>query len=374
MKLLLLAGTRPEVIKMAGVAYALQQRPDIQSLFCSTGQHRSMLDDTMADLRLKADVDLGVMEHARGLTDLTAYILQKLDPVIANFSPGWVIVQGDTTTAMAGALAAFYRKVPVAHVEAGLRTYNLYSPWPEEGNRKIVSAIATRHFAPTQVSRANLIAEGIADASIVVTGNSVIDALLHTRAKIMDDARLRDELNARLGWIDPNKRLILVTGHRRENFGEGFRTICEALKTLSHRPDVQIIYPLHLNPAVKGPVHEALGQEANIRLIEPLSYTPFVHLMMRCHLIMTDSGGVQEEAPSLGKPVLVMRDTSERPEAITAGTARLVGTSVATIVQAANAVLDDATIYETMSRASNPYGDGTAGRCIVRSLCDPVLL
>lgn len=370
MKLLLLAGTRPEVIKMAGLVFELRRRPGIQSMFCSTGQHRSMLDETMADLQLKADVDLRVMDHARGLTDLTAVLLQKLDPVIAEFGPDWVIVQGDTTTAMAGALAAFYRKIPVAHVEAGLRTRNLYSPWPEEGNRKIVGAIAARHFAPTSVSRANLVAEGIAAQSIVVTGNSVIDALLHTRDKITNDARLRAELDQRLSWVDPNKRLILVTGHRRENFGEGFRNICAALKTLSRRPDVQIVYPLHLNPAVKGPVHDALGSEANIRLIEPLGYTPFVHLMMRSHLILTDSGGVQEEAPSLGKPVLVMRDTSERPEAITAGTARLVGTSATTIVQAAGEVLDNVKLYDSMSRTSNPYGDGTAGRRIVRSLLE----
>lgn len=367
-KLFLIVGTRPEVIKMASLAFQLRQQTNIEWRLCSTGQHRSMLDETLADLGLTADIDLRVMDDASGLTDVTALTLQRLAPVLADYAPGYVVVQGDTTTAMCGALAAFYQRIPVAHVEAGLRTGNLYSPWPEEANRKIISAIATKHFPPTQQSRSNLLAEGIPDAGITVTGNTVIDTLVHTHAAIQTDATLSARLSERFNWLNPSKRLILVTGHRRENFGEGFAQICQALKTLANRGDVEIVYPVHLNPQVRKPVHEILGNHPAIHLIEPQNYSAFVYLMSRAFLILTDSGGIQEEAPSLGKPVLVLRDTSERPEAIAAGTAKLVGTNTATIVAHANTLLDEPLAFAAMSRINNPYGDGQASRRILEVL------
>ncbi|MEQ1696064.1 MAG: UDP-N-acetylglucosamine 2-epimerase (non-hydrolyzing) [Hyphomicrobiaceae bacterium] len=367
-KLLLIVGTRPEVIKMASLAFQLRQQTAIDWCLCSTGQHRSMLDETLADLGLTADIDLRVMDDAKGLTDVTALTLQRLAPVLASHAPDYVVVQGDTTTAMCGALAAFYQRIPVAHVEAGLRTGNLYSPWPEEANRKIISAITTKHFPPTAQSRANLLAEGIADAAITVTGNTVIDTLVHTHASIKSGAALTARLRDRFNWLNPSKRLILVTGHRRENFGDGFAHICQALKTLADRGDVQIVYPVHLNPQVRKPVHAILGNHPAIHLIEPQNYSAFVYLMSAATLILTDSGGIQEEAPSLGIPVLVLRDTSERPEAIAAGTAKLVGTNAASIVAHATTLLDDPQAFAAMSRINNPYGDGQASRRILEVL------
>ena len=368
-KLFLIVGTRPEVIKMASLAFQLRQQTALDWRLCSSGQHRSMLDETLADLGLTADIDLRVMDDATGLTDVTALTLQRLAPVLSDYVPDFVVVQGDTTTtAMCGALAAFYQRIPVAHVEAGLRTGNLYSPWPEEANRKIISAVTAKHFPPTQQSRANLLAEGIRDADITVTGNTVIDTLVHTHAAIKSNSTLAASLGARFNWLNPAKRLILVTGHRRENFGDGFAQICQALITLANRGDVEIVYPVHLNPQVRKPVHEILGGHSAIHLIEPQNYSAFVHLMSLATLILTDSGGIQEEAPSLGKPVLVLRDTSERPEAIAAGTAKLVGTNTATIVAHANTLLDDAQAFAAMSRINNPYGDGQASRRILEVL------
>ncbi len=327
-----------------------------------------MLDETLADLGLKADIDLRVMDDANGLTDVTALTLQRLAPHLAERKPSYVVVQGDTTSAMAGSLAALYQRIPVAHVEAGLRTGNLYSPWPEEGNRKIISALAAKHFPPTAQSRENLLREGVGDADITVTGNTVIDTLVHTHSRITDDPALAADLKRRFNWINPTKRLILVTGHRRENFGDGFREICHALLRLAARGDVEIVYPVHLNPQVRGPVHELLSQQQGIHLIEPQNYTAFVYLMSRATLILTDSGGIQEEAPSLGKPVLVLRDTSERPEAIAAGTARLVGTNANVIVEHATGLLENSDAIANMSRIVNPYGDGHAGGRILKVL------
>ena len=354
---------------MASLAFELRRQSVVEWCLCSSGQHRSMLDETLADLGLKADVDLRVMDDAKGLTDVTALTLQRLAPVLTDYAPSYIVVQGDTTTAMAGALAAFYQRIPVAHVEAGLRTGNLYSPWPEEANRKVISAITTQHFPPTAGARSNLLAEGIADADITVTGNTVIDTLIQTHAAIAANADLLAQLEARFAWLDPHKRLILVTGHRRENFGQGFAEICQALKALAARGDVEIVYPVHLNPQVRGPVHALIGAEPAIHLIEPQNYSAFVHLMSKSTLILTDSGGIQEEAPSLGKPVLVLRDTSERPEAIESGTALLVGTTAAVIVAHANRLLDHPDVIAAMSRISNPYGDGHAARRILKVLC-----
>ena len=353
---------------MASLVYELRRQSAVSWCLCSTGQHRSMLDETLNDLGLTADIDLRVMDHASGLTDVTALTLQRLAPALAEHKPSYVVVQGDTTSAMVGSLAALYQRIPVAHVEAGLRTGNLYSPWPEEGNRKIISALAAKHFPPTTQSRENLLREGVPGADITVTGNTVIDTLVHTHARIAADANLAASLKQRFAWLDPSKRLILVTGHRRENFGEGFREICLALKRLAARGDVEIVYPVHLNPQVRGPVHELIGQQSAIHLIEPQNYTAFVYLMSLATLILTDSGGIQEEAPSLGKPVLVLRDTSERPEAITAGTARLVGTNANTIVEQATLLLDNPQAIARMSRITNPYGDGHAGRRIFEVL------
>ena len=353
---------------MASLAIELRAQSRIEWRLCSTGQHRTMLDETLADLGLTADIDLRVMDDATGLTDVTALTLQRLAPELSKFAPDWVVVQGDTTTALTGALAAFYQRIPVAHVEAGLRTGNLYSPWPEEANRRMISAITTHHFPPTEVSRANLLGEGIKPDAITMTGNTVIDTLIHTHAAIMADPARHDALARRFAWIDLAKRLILVTGHRRENFGAGFAEICASLKQLADRGDVEIVYPVHLNPAVRGPVHAMIGGHPAIHLIEPQNYSAFVYLMARATLILTDSGGIQEEAPSLGKPVLVLRDTSERPEAITAGTAKLVGTHQATIVRHATALLDDPAALAAMSAISNPYGDGKAASRIIEVL------
>ncbi len=360
MKILTVFGTRPEAIKMAPVVNALSQIAGIESQVCVTAQHRQMLDQVLNLFDIRPEHDLNIMKPGQDLTDITANILLGLRSILKAQRFDMVLVHGDTTTAMAASLAAFYEKVPVAHVEAGLRTGNIYAPWPEEMNRSIVGRIAQLHFAPTQRARQNLLNEGVADESIQVTGNTVIDALQQVVDKIQTDASLKAEFESQFGFLNPSKRMVLVTGHRRENFGDGFERICTALALLSERSDIQVVYPVHLNPAVQEPVRRILGQATNVHLIEPQDYLPFVYLMTQAYLIITDSGGVQEEAPSLGIPVLVMRDTTERPEAVTAGTVKLVGTDQETILKETQLLLDDPSAYEVMSRAHNPYGDGKA--------------
>jgi UDP-N-acetylglucosamine 2-epimerase (non-hydrolysing) len=349
-------GTRPEAIKMAPVVRALAAAEDIDDRVCVTAQHREMLDQVLDLFAIVPEYDLNLMRPGQGLEDITAGVLHTLSPVLAEFKPQLVLVHGDTGTTLAASLAAYYKKIPVGHVEAGLRTGNIWSPWPEEINRKVAGAIATLHFAPTEKSKANLLAEGVPSGAIEVTGNTVIDALLDVVAMLEKDSAAFDRQFA----LDASKRLILVTGHRRESFGDGFQRICEALATLAARPDVEIVYPVHLNPNVKGPVEEKLSGLANVHLIAPQDYLPFVYLMSRADIILTDSGGVQEEAPSLGKPVLVMRETTERPEAVEAGTVKLVGTDAALIVSEVSHLLDDRAAYEAMAFAHNPYGDGQA--------------
>lgn len=369
MKILLVAGTRPEVIKTVGLVFASRGRSDCDLIMCSSGQHRTMLDETFAAFDVKPDHDLEVMSEKPGLDTLTARLVERMTPLIAELAPDAVLVQGDTTTAMVGALSAYYNRVPVGHIEAGLRTNNMYSPWPEEGNRRLVGSLARWHFPPTTVAEANLLREGVDPASIMVTGNTVIDALLWTRDRI-STGPAHEALAKQFSWLDASKRLVLVTGHRRENFGDGFRQICLALKQIAARGDVEILYPVHLNPNVKGPVHEMLADAPNVHLIAPQPYRAFVYLMTRAHLILTDSGGIQEEAPSLAKPVLVMRDTSERMEAIDAGAARLVGTNAGSIVNEATRLLDDAAAYEAMASVRNPFGDGKASQRILDRLME----
>jgi UDP-N-acetylglucosamine 2-epimerase (non-hydrolysing) len=360
-------GTRPEAIKMAPVVGALAAAADIDARVCVTGQHREMLDQVLALFDIAPEYDLNLMQPGQGLEDITAGVLQALSPVLDEFQPQLVLVHGDTTTTLAASLAAYYRKIPVGHVEAGLRTGNILSPWPEEVNRKVAGAITRLHFAPTDKSKANLLAEAVPTDHIVITGNTVIDALLDVVERLEADADQRAAFDAQFG-LDPAKRLVLVTGHRRESFGDGFLRICDALGTLAQRDDVEIVYPVHLNPNVKGPVEERLSQFANVHLIAPQDYLPFVYLMSRADVILTDSGGVQEEAPSLGKPVLVMRDTTERPEAVEAGTVKLVGTDTALIVTEVNRLLDNRAAYEAMSIAHNPYGDGQAAERILNTI------
>jgi UDP-N-acetylglucosamine 2-epimerase (non-hydrolysing) len=368
LKVLSVFGTRPEAIKMAPVVNALKIEPDIEARVCVTAQHREMLDQVLALFGIVPDYDLNLMKPGQGLHDITSAVLSGLKPVLEEFQPDLVLVHGDTTTTLSASLAAYYHQIAVGHVEAGLRTGNIYSPWPEEINRKVTGSIAALHFAPTQRSRQNLLHEGVDSDLVTVTGNTVIDALLDVVGKLEADPKLTADLDMKLG-INSDKRLILVTGHRRESFGDGFNRICSALVRLANRDDVEIIYPVHLNPNVKGPVEELLGARDSIKLIAPQDYLPFVHMMNRADLILTDSGGVQEEAPSLGKPVLVMRDTTERPEAIDAGTVTLVGTDDDLIESAACELLDDKAAYQAMSFAHNPYGDGKAAtRIIERAL------
>lgn len=368
MKVLSVFGTRPEAIKMAPVVNALHAAPDIDSSVCVTGQHRHMLDQVLDLFGITPDHDLDIMRPGQDLTDVTSHILLGLRRVLQAERFDMVLVHGDTTTTMAASLAAFYQKVPVGHVEAGLRTGNLHSPWPEEMNRCLVGRLAALHFAPTERARASLLAEGVNAADVHVTGNTVIDALKQTVHRLERDTMFGRGLHERFSFLQPGKRVVCVTGHRRENFGDGFERICHALKQLSQRDDVQIVYPVHLNPNVQEPVRRVLGDAPNVHLIEPLDYLPFVYLMSRSHLIVTDSGGVQEEAPSLGKPVLVMRDTTERPEAVEAGTVRLVGTDAQRIVSEAVRLLDDDTAYQAMARALNPYGDGLSSPRIVEAV------
>jgi len=368
-KVLTVFGTRPEAIKMAPLVHALANDADFEAKVCVTAQHREMLDQVLKLFEITPDYDLNIMKPGQDLTDITCRILEGLKSVFADFQPDVVLVHGDTATTMATSLAAFYHRIPVGHVEAGLRTGNLYSPWPEEANRKIAGHLAMYHFAPTENSRQNLLKESIPDSHIFVTGNSVIDALLWVRDKVMSDQHMMEKLGANYPFIDPNKKMILVTGHRRESFGGGFERICHALAEIAQaHPDVQVVYPVHLNPNVSEPVKRILHDIDNIILISPQEYLPFVYLMNHAYLILTDSGGIQEEAPSLGKPVLVMRDTTERPEAVDAGTVRLVGTDTQKIVNEVNRLLTDDAEYHEMSRAHNPYGDGHACQRILTAL------
>ena len=353
MKILSVFGTRPEAIKMAPLIKALQNDNRFEARVCVTAQHREMLDQVLSLFEITPDYDLNVMQSGQTLNDVTTAILGGMESVLQDYQPDMVLVHGDTATTFATALSAYYQKIPIGHVEAGLRTNNLYSPWPEEGNRKLTGALATLHFAPTEDAKNNLRTENVSDHTITVTGNTVIDALL----MVMDKAK---QIPLPEG-VDSDRPMILVTGHRRENFGTGFDNICQALKQIAHtHPHFQIVYPVHLNPNVREPVNRILAGVDNIALIPPQDYLPFVRLMQVSHHIITDSGGIQEEAPSLGKPVLVMRDTTERPEALTAGTIRLVGTDPHTIVSAVNELITDKNIYQTMSGAQNPYGDGQA--------------
>jgi len=369
MKILSVFGTRPEAIKMAPVIGALERQPGIQSIVCLTAQHRSMLDQVIDLFALKADFDLNLMADNQGLTHITSAVLTGLEPILREVKPDRVLVHGDTATTLAASLAAFYAHVPVGHVEAGLRTGDMMAPWPEEMNRKVADTICDLHFAPTQRARENLLKEGIPAKGISVTGNTVIDALQQITAQLDGDAKLAAEMARDLPPLSPDLRLVLVTGHRRESFGAGFERICEGLRQLADlRKDIEIFYPVHLNPNVREPVLRLLGSHPRIRLLEPLDYLPFVYLMNRCHFLISDSGGIQEEAPSLGKPVLVMREVTERPEAVAAGTVKLVGTDVAKIVAESCRLLDDSDAYMRMSQAPNPFGDGRAGERIVREI------
>lgn len=378
---MLVFGTRPEAIKMAPLVKEFQKYPeDFRTIVCVTGQHREMLDQVLEIFEIKPDYDLNIMKQGQDLYDVTAKVLLGMRDILKEEHPDVVLVHGDTTTSTAAALAAFYQQIPVGHVEAGLRTHNIYSPWPEEMNRQITGRIAEYDFAPTPLSRRNLEQEGVRPEKISVTGNTVIDALYMVVDKIKNDAalraRLEDELRsagydvARLG---AGRRLVLITGHRRENFGEGFISMCRAIKTLTEKyPDTDFVYPMHLNPNVRRPIHEVFGDNptglGNMFFIEPLEYLSFVFLMERSFIVLTDSGGIQEEAPGLGKPVLVMRDTTERPEAVDAGTVKLVGTDYGRIVGETSRLLDDSAAYNAMSHAVNPYGDGLACKRIVSAL------
>jgi len=370
MRVLSVFGTRPEAIKMAPVVRALAGERGIDSRVCVTAQHREMLDKVLALFDIEPDYDLDIMKSGQDLTDITARVLIGLRDVLRDLKPDLVLVHGDTTTTLSASLAAYYERISVGHVEAGLRTGDIYAPWPEEINRKVAGALASLHFAPTERARSNLLAEGVPESTIYVTGNTIIDALMEVAKRLRSDAALAAAMKKQFPYLEAERRLILVTGHRRESFGGGFERICQALLMLASRPEVQIIYPVHLNPNVFEPVNRLLGDAKNIHLIEPQNYLPFVYLMDSAYLILTDSGGVQEEAPSLGKPVLVMRQTTERPEAVEAGTVRLVGTDVERIVASATELLEDASAYRAMSQAHNPYGDGAAAKRIANVLTD----
>nr|WP_298113568.1 UDP-N-acetylglucosamine 2-epimerase (non-hydrolyzing) [uncultured Pseudomonas sp.] len=368
-KTLCVFGTRPEAIKMAPLALALQADPRFDAKVCVTGQHRQMLDQVLELFKLAPDFDLNIMKPGQDLTDITSSILQGMKGVFSDFRPDIVLVHGDTATTFATTLAAYYQQIPVAHVEAGLRTGNLYSPWPEEASRKLTGVLASLHFAPTEASKQNLLHERVDPSAIHVTGNTVIDALLDIVAKIDSDESLQQQFSEQFSFLGEGKRIIVVTGHRRESFGDGFERICQALaETAKAFPSVEIVYPVHLNPNVREPVNRLLAGVNNIHLIEPLDYLPFVYLMSRSYLILTDSGGIQEEAISLGKPVLVMRDTTERPEAVAVGAVKLVGTDERVIASQLGLLLTDSDAYKSMSFAHNPYGDGNACSRIIAIL------
>ena len=380
---MLVFGTRPEAIKMAPLVKEFQKNTkDFKTLVCVTGQHREMLDQVLHIFSIKPDYDVNIMKQGQDLYDVTSRVLLGMRDVLQKVKPDVVLVHGDTTTSTAAALAAFYQQIPVGHVEAGLRTHNIYSPWPEEMNRQITGRIATYHFAPTSLSKQNLLAENIKEETVTVTGNTVIDALYMVVDKIKNDKELDAELEDTLktsGYdikrLKNGKKLVLITGHRRENFGDGFMSMCRAIQTLTKKyPDVDFVYPMHLNPNVRKPIHEIWGEDlsnlCNMFFIEPLEYLSFVYLMEKSSIVLTDSGGIQEEAPGLGKPVLVMRDTTERPEALKAGTVKLVGTDYDKIVTEVSSLLDNQTYYDEMSKAVNPYGDGKACERIVGLLIE----
>lgn len=379
--IMLVFGTRPEAIKMAPLIKEFQKHPEcFETIVCVTGQHREMLDQVLHIFEIKPDYDLNIMKQGQDLYDVTARVLTGMRDVLKDARPDMVLVHGDTTTSTATALAAFYQQIPVGHVEAGLRTHNIYSPWPEEMNRQITGRIATYHFAPTPLSRQNLLVEGVKEDQITVTGNTVIDALYMVVDKIKQDKDLDAELEVLLknAGYDVNrlavgKKLVLITGHRRENFGDGFIHMCTAIKDLTKKyPDVDFVYPMHMNPNVRKPIHEVFGEDlsnlGNMFFIEPLEYLSFVYLMEKSTIVLTDSGGIQEEAPGLGKPVLVMRDTTERPEALEAGTVKLVGTNYERIVREVSALIEKQEYYDRMSKAVNPYGDGKACKRIIETL------
>lgn len=368
-KVLSVFGTRPEAIKMAPLVNLLKQDPAIDSRVCVTGQHREMLDQVLRLFQIVPEYDLAIMKAGQDLYDVATSILLNIKPVLREFQPDIVLVHGDTSTTFAAALACYYEKIAVGHVEAGLRTGNIYSPWPEEANRKLTGAITTLHFAPTQTSAANLLAENVPSAAVTITGNTVIDALHQVVDKIKADTTLSAAFASQFPYGQHGRRLILVTGHRRESFGAGFESICQALQQIASQfPDADVVYPVHLNPNVREPVFRLLSNSPNVFLIEPQDYLPFVYLMSQSYLVLTDSGGIQEEAPSLGKPVLVMRDTTERPEAVAAGTVRLVGTDQEKIVDEVSRLMTDKQYYEQMSFAHNPYGDGQACPRIVAQI------
>jgi UDP-N-acetylglucosamine 2-epimerase (non-hydrolysing) len=372
MRVMTIFGTRPEAIKMAPVVKALQNSKSLTALTCVSGQHRDMLDQVLELFAITPDFDLNIMKAGQSLSDITTGIMHRLEDVFRDHRPDVVLVHGDTTTALATSLAAFYHQIPIGHVEAGLRTHDLSQPWPEEMNRRVVDQMAAYLFAPTEGAKANLLQENLGPREILVTGNTVVDALLDMAGRLQGDPALRADIAAKFPFLQNGllngRKLILVTGHRRESFGAGFQHICAALAQLADRDDVQIVYPVHLNPSVQGPVRSILSDHKNIELIAPLDYLPFIYLMTQADIILTDSGGIQEEAPSLGKPVLVMRDVTERPEAVAAGTVRLVGTETERICQAVEELLDSTTAYQAMSRAHNPYGDGKAAARIVAAL------
>lgn len=365
-KVLTVFGTRPEAIKMAPLVTQFIADDRFNPKVCVTGQHREMLDQVLELFEITPDYDLNIMKSGQTLPEITSKILVELTPIIKSFQPELILVHGDTATTFAASLAAYYEQVPVAHVEAGLRTGDIYSPWPEEANRKLTGALARLHFAPTNSSKQNLLNEGYPEENIIVTGNTVIDALFHIQKVLESNEPLKSSLKEQFSFLDHNKKVILVTGHRRESFGEGFENICKALASIARDyPDAQIVYPVHLNPNVQEPVNRILKNIDNIYLIEPQQYLPFTYLMGKAHIILTDSGGIQEEAPSLGKPVLVMRNTTERPEAIDAGTVKLIGTDQDRIVKEIKLLMDDNSEYKKMSQAHNPYGDGMAVKRIV---------
>lgn len=368
-KILVVLGTRPEAIKMAPLIYQLRKETQLEPLVCLTAQHRHLLDQVLDIFGIKADIDLNLMKQGQHLSELTANVLHGLDGVLARHHPDCVLVHGDTTTAMAAAMAAFYRHIPVGHVEAGLRTYDMAHPWPEELNRRVIDLMAAHYYAPTTLSRDNLLRESVPAERIHVTGNTVIDALLMTTERIRHDEPLARRLAEAYPFLDRNKRLILVTSHRRENHGGRLESLCHALKHLADRPDVQVLYPVHPNPNVREVVDRVCGDRKNIILIEPADYLHFVYLMQTAHVILTDSGGIQEEAPSLGKPVLVLRDVTERPEAVEAGTVKLIGTDTGRIVAECERLLEDDDYYQSFTHRRNPYGDGQASRRIVETLC-----
>ncbi|ETJ48438.1 UDP-N-acetylglucosamine 2-epimerase [Pseudoalteromonas agarivorans] len=366
MKVLTVFGTRPEAIKMAPLVTQFIADDRFNPKVCVTGQHREMLDQVLELFEITPDYDLNIMKSGQTLPEITSKILVELTPIIKSFQPELILVHGDTATTFAASLAAYYEQVPVAHVEAGLRTGDIYSPWPEEANRKLTGALARLHFAPTNSSKQNLLNEGYPEENIIVTGNTVIDALFHIQKVLESNEPLKSSLKEQFSFLDHNKKVILVTGHRRESFGGGFENICKALASIARDyPDAQIVYPVHLNPNVQEPVNRILKNIDNIYLIEPQQYLPFTYLMGKAHIILTDSGGIQEEAPSLGKPVLVMRNTTERPEAIDAGTVKLIGTDQDRIVKEIKLLMDDNSEYKKMSQAHNPYGDGMAVKRIV---------